>query len=176
MSLKETDSAPRFLADVMLGRLVRWLRTLGYDALYDRTMDDAALADLARREMRILLTRDVELTRRRQLHALLIKDDQVMAQLRQVTREFQLNNARAFTRCIECNAGLQAIEFADAKRLVPPYVLNTQTRFLRCPECGKVYWRGTHWTHMRGMLRVLENRDETDQDTLSRGREIFCEK
>lgn len=170
------DSAPRFLADVMLGRLVRWLRALGYDTVYDRAMDDPALADLARREGRILLTRDVELTRRKQLRTLRIEDDQVMAQLQQVTREFQLNDAHAFTRCVECNAELQVIQEADAKLLVPPYVFKTQTRFLRCPGCGKVYWRGTHWTHMRGILQALENRDETDQDPLSRGRQIFCQE
>ena len=26
----------RFLADVMLGRLARWLRVLGYDTIYSR--------------------------------------------------------------------------------------------------------------------------------------------
>ncbi|HRU95805.1 MAG TPA: Mut7-C RNAse domain-containing protein, partial [Anaerolineae bacterium] len=30
---------PRFIADAMLGKLARWLRLLGYDALYSQEED-----------------------------------------------------------------------------------------------------------------------------------------
>jgi uncharacterized protein len=155
-----SENNPRFLADVMLGRLARWLRALGYDTLYDATFDDAPLADMARQQDRILLTRDVELTRRRKLRVLLIDDDKVMLQLRQVVRAFDLSDTAAFTRCIECNAELQELDYADASTLVPSYVYQIQTRFRRCPHCGKVYWRGTHWTRMHNVLRELEDDEQ----------------
>lgn len=151
------NSAPRFVADVMLGRLTRWLRALGYDSLYDSAYEDAPLAELARRENRILLTRDVELTRRKNLHTLLIHDDKVQSQLRQVITAFELNDAHAFTRCIECNAELVAIARDSVATRVPSYVLETQTNFRDCPQCGKVYWRGTHWARMRRVLSEAQN-------------------
>lgn len=150
------EPEPRFLADMMLGRLARWLRALGYDTLYEQSLDDAALAELARRENRILLTRDVELTRRRKLRAFLIHDDKVLRQLCQVVLEFGLKNTAAFTRCIECNTELVPLERGEAAPLVPPYVFETQMQFRRCPSCGKVYWRGTHWTRMQNVVRGLE--------------------
>lgn len=139
----------------MLGRLARWLRALGYDTLYDVSWDDAALAEIARAQTRILLTRDVELTRRRGLRFVLIRDDKVFEQLTQVIGELQLSDVGAFTRCIECNAEL---DYADADAVsarVPPYVLATQTQFKQCPRCEKIYWRGTHWNHMRGVLKAM---------------------
>lgn len=154
MSLSENK--PRFVADAMLGRLARWLRALGYDTLYDSSLDDAKLAELARGQARILLTRDVELTRRRNLTCLLIQDDKIVKQLRQVVSAFGLDSDAAFTRCIECNAELVPLEPEHAVSLVPPYVMKTQTRFRRCPRCGRIYWRGTHWSHMEKIARELE--------------------
>lgn len=145
----DRSDSPRFLADVMLGRLARWLRALGYDVLYDRSLDDDALARLARAEERILLTRDVELTRRRGIQTMLVRDDRVSEQLKQVVNQLGLATNAAFSRCIECNAVLQELTRDEALPHIPPYVAATQARFRRCPQCGKVYWRGTHWTHMR---------------------------
>lgn len=154
------EQPPRFVADVMLGRLARWLRALGYDTLYDSKWDDAPLAELARMERRILLTRDVELTRRRGVQYVLIQDDRVFRQLTQLVHELNLNAAEAFTRCIECNAELEVVETKDVAEKLPPYVLATQTRFKQCPQCEKIYWRGTHWNHMQAILSEMERHDE----------------
>lgn len=154
----------RFVADVMLGRLARWLRALGYDTLYDPTQDDDGLAQIARQEDRVLLTRDVELTRRRGVKAVLIADDRLSSQLRQVVRELGLSTQGAFSRCIECNVELDEMSRGQAQPLVPPYVFETQPRFRRCPRCAKVYWRGTHWTHMQKLLQDLDKRDRDGDD------------
>ncbi len=155
------DSSPRFIVDVMLGRLARWLRVLGYDTLYSSEMDDAELAQRARDEDRILLTRDVEVARRRGLRVLLLADDQIEGQLREVVRRLHLSTEEAFSRCITCNVPLADLERAQAREWVPPYVFATQTRFRRCPTCGKVYWRGTHWAHMH---EVLQSADWGEED------------
>src|SRR5437867_2176460 len=144
----------------MLGRLARWLRALGYDTLYSSDMDDAALARRALVEGRILLTRDVELTRRRGLETILIIDDDLTRQLRQVLRARHLSTQAAFTRCIQCNTRLVDCERGEAERYVPPYVFATQTRFRRCSNCGRIYWRGTHWARMRAALDEAENEAE----------------
>ena len=52
------EARPRFIADAMLGRLARWLRTLGYDTAYDDRIADADLVRRSLTEGRHLLTRD----------------------------------------------------------------------------------------------------------------------
>jgi uncharacterized protein with PIN domain len=145
----------KFLADTMLGRLAKWLRLLGYDTAYHPEMDDSGLARIARAEDRVLLTRDVELTRRRRLRCELIESDKVAAQCEQVFQRFGLHAREAFSRCAECNVPLDDVSKDSVRADVPPYVFQTQTRFRGCPRCRRVYWRGTHWAHMIARMEDL---------------------
>jgi uncharacterized protein len=54
-------NAPRFVVDVMLGRLAHWLRAMGYDTVYDGRADDDRLLALSIADDRILITRDASL-------------------------------------------------------------------------------------------------------------------
>lgn len=139
----------------MLGRLATWLRLLGYDTLYLADASDAELARRARLEQRVLLTRDVELTRRRGVHALLIKSEQVEEQIRQVFQTLDLTAREAFSRCAVCNCVLEDISKDEVRGKVPPYVFHTQDRFRRCPQCARLYWRGTHWARIVGHIEDL---------------------
>jgi uncharacterized protein len=151
---------PRFLADCNVGRLARWLRALGYDASYHARIDDSELVREAAAENRVLLTRDRDLTKRRVIQtgvvrAILIRDDDVTRQLRQVFAELGLELKEALTRCIECNSELESRVPAMVAGRVPPYVRRTQSRYSECPECGRIYWAGTHWQRMREVLLGL---------------------
>ncbi len=147
----------RFIADNMLGRLAKWLRLLGYDTLYLPRADDPELVRVARAQERILLTRDVELTRRRGVKHLLIESEKVNAQVAQVFREFNLSVRAAFSRCAECNQRLEIVSKESVRAMVPPYVFSTQERFQRCVNCGRVYWRGTHWARMVARIEDLSD-------------------
>ena len=68
----------------MLGRLARWLRIMGYDTAYHPNLQDQELARMARAQGCVLLTRDTELARRKGIHCLLIEDQRLEGQLRQV--------------------------------------------------------------------------------------------
>ena len=151
---------PRFLADCNVGRLARWLRALGYDASYHARIEDSELVREAAAENRVLLTRDRDLTKRRVIqtgvvHAILIRDDEVTKQLRQVFAELGLELKEALTRCIECNSELESRAPAMVVDRVPPYVRRTQSRYSECPDCGRIYWAGTHWQRMREVLLGL---------------------
>ncbi len=141
-----------FLADAMLGRLAKWLRWLGYDTVYIAHADDHALARRARAESRVLLTRDVELTRRRGLRAVLIESEQVGEQLAQVFRALNLTTREAFSRCAECNLLLEEVSREAVRGAVPPYVFHTHARFRQCLQCQRVYWRGTHWARIAARI------------------------
>ncbi len=148
--------APRFLADAMLGRLARWLRILGYDVEYSPSEDDDLLLQ-ARREGRILLTRDTRLLRRQQLPPyLFIQSDHVMEQLRQVVGTLHLDPAAPPSRrCIRCNAVLEPQSKDEVLGLVPEFVWSHHEAFWRCPRCRRIFWAGTHRQRMEEAIKAL---------------------
>ena len=90
---------------------------------------------------------------------LLIESEQVNEQLLQVFLALHLTARAAFSRCAECNIVLESVSKENVREQVPPYVFQTQTRFLRCRRCGKVYWRGTHWARIVGQIEDLNESD-----------------
>lgn len=148
----------RFLADVNVVKLARWLRVLGYDAKVMPGADDNRLIAVALKEGRVLLTRDTQIMARRVVtlgivKAILVQDDDPKQQLRQVVTGLGLDyDFGPFTRCLECNQPLADRTKEEVKELVPPYVFRTQAEFRQCPLCKRVYWRGTHWQKMNREL------------------------
>lgn len=152
-----TEAAVRFIADSMLGKLAKWLRILGYDTLYFRDGEDARLLAAARREGRILLTRDTRLIRRRRLCPMLfIHHERVWEQLRQVAMELRLTmGERLGSRCLRCNRSLALLTRDQAAGRVPEYVFSHHEVFSRCEGCGRIYWAGSHLRHMEETVRAL---------------------
>ena len=140
----------RFLVDGMLGRLAKWLRAAGHDVVYEPPFDDLSLAERARREGRILLTRDHGLAARRGIRSLLIEEEDLDAQLGQVLRLFPAPGMGS--RCLRCNAPLEEVPLSAVQDFVPPYVRQHQKHFWLCPSCRRVYWQGSHWKHMQERL------------------------
>lgn len=152
---------PRFLADVMLGTLAKWLRILGYDTEYDNRIEDDEIVRRCLEEGRVALTRDQRLARRRELEwALLIESDDLRQQLRQVLRFAGSGPdlGLALTRCVHCNVELQRVPAAEVAGQIPPYVQRTQKKFKRCPRCRRVFWKGTH--RRRIIQGILELKDD----------------
>jgi uncharacterized protein len=96
----------RFIADVPLGRLARYLRRLGFDTRYSTDLDDAALIAIAVRERLILLTRNVGLLKHKALtHGYRLRATDPERQVEEVVHAFSLEkDMRPFTRCMSCNA------------------------------------------------------------------------
>jgi uncharacterized protein with PIN domain len=146
---------PTFAVDKMLGRLARWLRILGHDVAYGPHLSGRSLVDRARREGRLLLTRDTRLLRDPNLPAhLFISSDHFREQLVEVAGATRLG-AGFLQRCLDCNRPLDAVDKDAVAAVVPPYVLATQDHFQRCPRCRRVYWAATHRTHMVDELAAL---------------------
>ena len=148
---------PRFVADKTLGRLSRWLRILGCDVLYGTNFSGKGLLAAARKDDRILLTRDRRLARRRDMPPhLLVQDDRFRAQLRQVVDAFAIDpTAALFRRCVECNTELVEVLPEAVAGRVPEFVLATQRSFRRCPGCRHVYWSATHVERARRELEAM---------------------
>jgi len=131
-------TAPAFVADVMVGKLARWLRVLGCDVVYSNDLDDDAIVRIAEAENRIILTRDNGLIARKSVpRYIFIENDHYREQVRQVVKTCGLT------------------EFKEAVfEKIPPFVYLTQDRFAACPDCGRVYWHGTHADQMLKRLPI----------------------
>lgn len=151
MRAHEGDEPAHFLVDGMLGRLAKWLRAAGHDAVYEPPFDDLSLAERARQEGRILLTRDRQLALRRGLRSLLIREEDIDGQLRQVLRLFP--PPEEGTRCMVCNVPLREVPMTFVQDFVPPFVREHHERFWLCPSCRRVYWRGSHWQQIQERLQ-----------------------
>ncbi len=152
----------RFMVDVMLGRLARWLRVLGYDAAYQEGIEDADLVRLSLDEGRILLTRDRALPTEWWIdNYLLIDSTRPVEQLSQVVRRYGLPwRDRLFTRCTVCNEPLDTLDRHQALGRVPEKILEHASRFASCPVCNRVYWQGSHVDRMRRRLdEALKGRE-----------------
>jgi len=140
----------KFIADVMLGRLAKRMRLLGFDVLYDRTLNDNEIIRLSLEQGRVILTRDRVLgDRPLASNHLFIKSDLVQEQLKQVLSTFSPETPlNPLSRCSECNESLDRITREEARDLVPQYVYENKNLFLRCPRCKRTYWHGTHVMRM----------------------------
>ncbi len=151
-------ATPKFIADINVGRLAKWLRIMGYDTLLFRGDDDSALVELATLDDRIILTRDTRIMERRavssgQVKLVLIEADEMWRQLKQVAKTLNLAPVlNPFALCLECNEPLISKKKEEVKDFVPAYVYRTQDEFMECPVCHRIYWRGTHWQAMSKKL------------------------
>ena len=149
--------AVRFVLDGHLGRLAAFLRLAGFDTAYLRDADDPELALASAREHRILLTRDVGLLKRGLVtHGYWMRETAPPRQLAEVFERFGLQPlARPFTRCMRCNGRLRAVSKDRVAGLVPPRSYELHEDFLRCDDCERVYWRGTHYARLVKLLDGL---------------------
>jgi uncharacterized protein with PIN domain len=141
----------------MLGRLARWLRFAGLDVSFDAALADLALAARARVEGRWLLTQDRRLAALAGPRVLLLHSGTLGEQVTELRARLPLDfdPQRFLTRCSLCNALLVEVEPASVRDRVPPYVAVRARRFLACPGCERVYWRGTHPERIERTLRAL---------------------
>jgi len=150
------------MVDHNVGKIAKWLRMMGFDTSFFTGLNDTDMVNIALREDRILLTRDTGIMERRvvtngQLKAILIKSDRLPQQTQQVIDDLQLrqDQIRPFTICMECNIKLVERTIEEVRDRVPPYVFATQTHFVECPSCHRIYWQGTHWQNMVSKISNL---------------------
>lgn len=148
----------KFMVDNNVGKLAKWLRIMGYDTLFFNGRNDSRMVAIALAEERVILTRDTQIMKRRvvtsgRLKAILIQSDKPEPQMYQVINSLHLDcRFKPFAICLECNQPLIEKSKQQVKDLVPPYVFQTQNQYMECPNCHRIYWRGTHWQRMREKL------------------------
>ena len=151
---------PLFALDGHLGRLAAYLRMLGFDAIYRAHIEDAALAELAARENRIVLTRDRGLLKRKGVtRGCCLLTLEPRRQLLQIARRYALIGlVDPFTRCMACNGLLIEAPKGEISSRLEPKTRKYFNDFKRCADCSKVYWAGSHRDHMRVLIGWLNRK------------------
>lgn len=146
-----------FICDVHLGRLSRLLRMLGFDTLYRNDYGDPEIIRIALQERRIILTRDRGILKNTLVtHGYWLRKQVPAEQAREVLSRFDLyRQIEPFARCISCNGLIEEVPKEDVSDRLPPRTKIDFNEFHRCTGCGKVYWRGSHYQAMSGLIRRL---------------------
>ena len=143
-----------FLVDLMLLRLARWLRLLGQDVANPESDSDKALLGQAKRENRILVTRDKRLfssCSAAGVEGILIRSSRICEQILEMAEKGIALRIDP-QRCTLCNSSLKEAEGRDGEIWI-------------CPNCQRLYWRGGHWKNMEKMLEALRLRKhEREED------------
>lgn len=147
----------RFVLDAHLGRLAAYLRMLGFDTLYRNDYADPTLAEISATQGRILLSCDRKLLMRKQIsHGYFVRSRQPRQQLREVVERLDLYRSfRPFSRCLHCNGLIRPVAKALIQDRLLPHTRAHQTLFGQCEQCGKIYWKGTHYQQMRQLIDDL---------------------
>jgi uncharacterized protein len=147
----------KFICDVNIGKLARWLRIFGFDTLYENTFEDDELAELAFNTQRILLSKDCNLLKRKKIiWGHLVRVNNPIEQIVDVIQLFQLERfVYPYKRCLRCNGKLLRVEKEKVDHLLEPLTRKYYMVFHQCDICCQVYWQGSHRSKMEENLHAV---------------------
>ena len=153
----------------MLGKLTRWLRMLGHNVKYSNKLDDAQLIMIAKKETRILLTRDLKLCQQasaKGVDAFYLEGKAETEKLAEIAKRFKIKLEIDMTtsRCPKCNAQVKTIPKEKVADRVEKSTFAYCNEFWECPKCGQIYWQGAHWTRIREKLEKAKEILKKDQE------------
>ena len=150
---------PKFVADVHLGRLAKYLRMIGLDVSYKNNFDDEEIVQLSLKQKRAIITKDRGILKRNEVsHGYWVRNTKVEEQVKEILERFDLQKEiKEFTRCIECNQLLRPVKKEEIINQLPPKVSRSQAAFYECPSCKKIYWKGSHYQRMLAFIQSSKN-------------------
>ncbi len=145
-----------FVADVNVGKLARLLRLTGFDTAGQNNWSDRFIAEISKKEERIVLTKDRELLQRRIIiHGHLVRAVNPWEQLAEIVHFYGLEDRMApFTLCPSCNEKLQHVEKHEIEDRLEPLTKLFFNEFKICPVCKQIYWAGNH--HEKIYLKIQD--------------------
>ena len=154
---------PRFLLDGMLGSLASWLRICGYDSIYHVDMKDEDLLLEAKKENRILLTRDKQLFERSKKYdvsSFYVKGNNPTEKLGYLCKNIGISLIPCSSRCSQCNSPIKTINKEKIIGLIPEKSFTHYNQFWICESCGKIFWKGSHWNKILKTLSIAKKECE----------------
>jgi uncharacterized protein with PIN domain len=145
---------PKFVLDVHLGRLAKYMRLCGLDTLYEQGLTDREIVIISLAQKRSILTRDKGLLKSREVtHGRWIRNTRPDEQLMEVIEAFDLKGRiDPFSRCLECNELLDEVRKEEISGKLPARTREYFRRFRQCPACKRIYWEGSHYERMKKFI------------------------
>jgi hypothetical protein len=162
--LLKIESEPTFFVDAMLGNIARKLRLLGYDSQYFSDIDDDKLIDNAKKEKRIIISKDEELIKKARklgIRSIYITKEEEIEQFFEIIRNTNLKRIQIdgnIARCPKCNSLTESVEKNIIKEKIPQGVSKSNERFWICKYCNQVYWEGTHIRNLQEFVGKINER------------------
>lgn len=158
------NKKPIFVIDAMLGNLAKKLRLLGYDSLYSSDIEDDELISIAKKQNRIMITKDVQLAKKaskQRIETIQITKSDEIDQFGQIKDKVNLEKftiKASISRCPVCNGTLIKTEKKLVQGHVPEGVLENTEDFWKCSDCKKIYWEGTHIQNLQKFTEKLNDK------------------
>jgi uncharacterized protein with PIN domain len=146
----------RFLIDGMLGRLCRKMRMLGLDCeMVGEGRSPYLLLD-AENAGRTAVTTATRSLDRRGTPPIILRSATTAERIAELfDRIGEAPELAPFTRCLECNVPLEEITPGEAAGHVPPRIARDFKEFQRCGECGRIFWKGSHYEAMERQVEAI---------------------
>ena len=150
--LRET----RFILDVHLGTLARYLRMTGFDTLYRNDYEDEEIISTSVAQQRIILTRDRQILKNGKVtHGYYIRNTNPGKQLNEIVKRFDLKDQfNPFHHCMVCNGIIQKVDKTAVEASLLANTRKAFDEFYQCSCCKKVYWKGSHYERMMKIISV----------------------
>jgi len=151
---------PKFVLDVHLGKLTRYMRMMGFDSIYKNNYEDDELVGISLNDRRAILSRDRKIFKRNEVtHGYWVRNENPEEQLKEIVERFHLkNDIKEFSRCLECNTILVSINKERIISRLPEKVKEWCDEFFLCNHCDRIYWKGSHYEKMEKLIsRIKDN-------------------
>ena len=163
------SSKRAFLADAMLGSVARKLRIFGFDTLYVAHTHDDEILKIGIAENRIILTCDRTLymrTLKKEADSILLQGSDDLKDIVHILSKcgIPLLTFRSIdSRCAICNGLLIRKKPSNVVNDVNSNILKRHKQFFKCSDCKKIYWEGSHLTHVHQTVKLI---NETMRKTI----------
>jgi len=153
-----TGRVPRFVAELSLAGLARWLRAAGYETTWSPTAARDFFASEPECDC-VLLTSDWRVLERRAARdsartVLWVPSAlKPREQLPMVLKDLGL--APRDPRCMACGGVLAAVAKDEIAVRIPPRTALWLDEYALCRSCGRLFWRGTHWSRISKTLAAI---------------------
>ena len=140
----------RFVTDIHLGRLTRYLRLFGFDTLYYNVFNPRGLIEVSVRQARVLLTRNKRLLKNKATtRGIWVRDVDPRMQLKRIFQRLDLySEVSPFSRCLWCNCLVRPISNQEVARRLPSRIKFRHQFFSLCSSCHRVSRERKHLKQM----------------------------
>lgn len=148
---------PKFITDVHLGSLAKYMRMAGLDTTYRNNLSEEEILSISHEEKRAIITKNRNILKRNEVtHGYFVRSDVVEDQLEEIINRFHLQKViKPFSRCMECNVLLEKAEKEKISDKIPEKVKAFHDEFYICISCSRIYWKGSHFSNMQKLFERM---------------------